>query len=48
MLHPVGGPEQGCDTVYTRVVTTGSALEVELADVSCGGLGAARDWIRLN
>lgn len=48
VLHPVGGPEQGCDTVYSRVVTTGSALEAELADVSCGGLGAARDWIRLN
>ncbi len=48
VLRPAGAG-QGCETVYSRVVSTGVALQLELADTSCGRLGAARDtWIRLN
>lgn len=49
VLRPAGGVEQGCETVYSRVVSTGVSLQLQLADSSCGRLGAARGtWIRLN
>ena len=49
VLSPERGPQEGCETVYSRVVTTGATLEVELDATSCGRLGAARHtWIRLN
>ena len=49
VLRPAGGAEQGCETVYSRVVSTGVALRLELAGSSCGRLGAARGtWVRLN
>lgn len=49
VLRPAGGEGQGCDTTYSRAVTTGVALEVELAGSSCGRLGSdPGTWIRLN
>lgn len=44
-------PSEGapCDTVYSTAATTGTTLEAELADSSCGRIGGTRDtWIRLN
>ena len=49
LLHPTEGADQGCDTVYERVLTTGNTLETELADSTCGRVGGTADtWVRLN
>lgn len=49
VLRPEGGAPPRCDTVYSRVVTTGATFTMEMADSSCGGLGAERGtWIKLN
>lgn len=49
VLHPTEGTGQGCDTVYEGVLTTGTTLEAELADTSCGRVGGAGStWVRLN
>ncbi|HET6967380.1 MAG TPA: hypothetical protein VFI44_03835, partial [Ornithinibacter sp.] len=43
VLRTERGAEQACDTVYSRVVTSGAILEAELDDSSCGRLGPSRD-----
>ena len=49
VLHPTEGADQGCDTVYEGVLTTGNTLETQLAETSCGRAGAVSGtWIRLN
>ena len=49
VLHPTNGGEQGCDTVYDRVLTTGNTLKADLAATSCGRPGGVNGtWIRLN
>jgi hypothetical protein len=49
VLHPTKGGEQGCDTVYERVLTTGNTLKADLAATSCGRPGGVSGtWIRLS
>ena len=49
VLRPTEGNDRPCDTVFSRLLTTGPTLEGERAPESCGWVGDQQgSWIRIN